>query len=267
MPDPVDLSALRAIPDTWLLPHADMVEYRPVISCRACSSSDGNVCSRHRKGECSVCGAWITQAHSHLSYSSHASITAALAQIDPAWAWLPGWADPLSTGAFPEGLGPWALCDDPRHPTSLLARLVLLGHVRPGIGTVSRYSVENSTKELIGDFLRNAAMRFGIHLGLWTGAVEAPRPRMSYPSTAAQEPADPSPMSSPRDPSPRASGEPTEASDDAQARTALSRLLLSVPESARAAVLRSINTDFGGIGACPPDRLPALEAFIREQIR
>jgi hypothetical protein len=45
--------------------------------------------------------------------------------------------------------------------------LTLLGHSRLGVGSV-RADKPELDKELVSDFLRNAAMRFGIALSLWT---------------------------------------------------------------------------------------------------
>jgi hypothetical protein len=45
--------------------------------------------------------------------------------------------------------------------------LTILGQARLGVGSV-RADKQELDKELVGDFLRNAAMRFGICLSLWT---------------------------------------------------------------------------------------------------
>jgi hypothetical protein len=50
---------------------------------------------------------------------------------------------------------------------TMWGELTLLGQARLGVGSVRADKVDLD-KELVGDFLRNAAMRFGICLSLWT---------------------------------------------------------------------------------------------------
>lgn len=89
-----------------------------------------------------------------LSYVGHAALTARLLDADPVWNW-----EPLAFG--PEGLpvidtlgGMWI-------------KLTVCGVTRLGYGDAQGKDGPNAIKEVIGDALRNAAMRFGAALDLW----------------------------------------------------------------------------------------------------
>jgi len=91
-----------------------------------------------------------------LDYVGHAEITRILISVDPMWYWEPlevRDGRPLTTTA--NGM------------VSMWGRLVLLGTERIGVGTVT-HDKPDLDKELVSDFLRNAAMRFGIALSLWS---------------------------------------------------------------------------------------------------
>lgn len=90
-----------------------------------------------------------------LSYVGHAAITARLLDVDPLWTW-----EPMGTTA--EGL-PLLDADG-----GLWIRLTVNGMTRIGYGHAPGSKAPGDrTKELIGDALRNAAMRFGAALDLW----------------------------------------------------------------------------------------------------
>ena len=92
----------------------------------------------------------------NLAYVSHADITRILIEIDPLWSWQPvAW----------ENGRPAILVDN--GTATMWATLTLLGKSMIGVGSV-RSDKQDQSKELIGDFLRNAAMRFGIALSLWS---------------------------------------------------------------------------------------------------
>jgi len=112
-----------------------------------------------------------------LSYVGHAEITKILCEIDPEWSWEPaGWTDGrpathLQHGQLKKRDG--TVIDVPT--VSLWGRLTLLGVTRVAVGSVEAHKPDLD-KELVSDFLRNAAMRFGIGLGLWAKSPgEAPR--------------------------------------------------------------------------------------------
>lgn len=101
------------------------------------------------KGQCRECGGFHGLPAAHLDYVGHAAVTDRLLSVDPEWSW-----EPMSL--TPEGLP--ALDRE----GNLWIRLTVNGHTRPGVGDGS------SMKERIGDALRNAAMRFGVALDLWS---------------------------------------------------------------------------------------------------
>lgn len=123
----------------------------PKVNCKACVDANkkqfGTTCGKHEKKKCQVCENWITTAHIHLDYVGHAAATDRLLQVDPEWTWEPYATDqygmPLVSG---DGL--WI-------------KLTIAGVTRPGYGD------GKNIKEMIGDAIRNAAMRFGVGLDLW----------------------------------------------------------------------------------------------------
>lgn len=103
-------------------------------------------------------------------YIGHAEITERLLDADPSWSWEPF---ALGDGGLPR------IETDPKGNRALWIRLTVGGVTRIGIGTTAAGAAE-PLKELIGDALRNAAMRFGAGLDLWKRAPrEAPPGRGS----------------------------------------------------------------------------------------
>lgn len=93
-----------------------------------------------------------------LDYVGHGAVTDRLLQVDPSWNW-----EPLAYDG--EGL-PRFDRDDKGNPIGLWIKLTVNGVARLGYGDCpsNQFSPE---KVLIGDALRNAAMRFGVALDLW----------------------------------------------------------------------------------------------------
>ena len=92
----------------------------------------------------------------NLAYVSHADITKILIEIDPNWNWQPvAWDNGRPAIHVENGTA------------TMWATLTLLGKSLLGVGSV-RADKQDLDKELIGDFLRNASMRFGIALSLWS---------------------------------------------------------------------------------------------------
>jgi hypothetical protein len=89
----------------------------------------------------------------------HADTTDLLLQHDPCWNW-----SPLS---FDEDGLPAVLRDQNGWPRGMWIRLTVHGHTRLGFGTCPPNKAD-AIKELIGDAIRNAAMRFGVALSLWS---------------------------------------------------------------------------------------------------
>jgi hypothetical protein len=88
-----------------------------------------------------------------LDYVGHAATTDRLLQVDPDWTW-----EPMAYGPSGTPLIEWM-----RDGTygGLWIWLTVCGVRRPGFGD------GKTAKEIIGDAIRNAAMRFGVALDLW----------------------------------------------------------------------------------------------------
>ena len=115
---------------------------------------------------CKLCGGWHHEKVVHLDYVGHAALTSRLLDVDPEWNW-----EPLSTDEHglplvnSEGL--------------LWIRLTVAGMTRLGVGDAGSKTGGDAIKEMIGDALRNAGIRFGCALDLWHkgesfGEVEVP---------------------------------------------------------------------------------------------
>jgi len=115
-----------------------------------------NECEAKDKVNCTVCGGWHHPRIIHLDYVGHAALTDRLLEADPLWTWEPlAYKDGLP--AFDSTGGLWI-------------KLTVCGHTRIGYGhaAASNYKeIGSREKEVIGDALRNAAMRFGAALDLW----------------------------------------------------------------------------------------------------
>lgn len=93
-----------------------------------------------------------------LDYVGHADVTRMLIEIDPMWTWEPvAWEDGRPAITVTNGMA------------TMWGRLTVLGKTMLGVGSCDA-GKQDMDKELVGDFLRNAAMRFGICLSLWTKA-------------------------------------------------------------------------------------------------
>ena len=91
-----------------------------------------------------------------LDFVGHAEINRILIDIDPMWSWEPcGWDN--GRPAIHEANG----------MAVMWGKLTILDKTMLGVGSV-RSDKPDLDKELIGDFLRNASMRFGICLSLWS---------------------------------------------------------------------------------------------------
>jgi len=104
-----------------------------------------------------------------LDFVGHAEITRILIEIDPNWFWEPcGWIDGRPAIIETNGMA------------VMWGNLTILGKSMLGVGSV-RADKPDLDKELVGDFLRNASMRFGICLSLWSKSewdepAAAPKP-------------------------------------------------------------------------------------------
>lgn len=101
------------------------------------------------KGQCNVCNGYHGLPAVHLDYVGHAAVTDRLLTVDPEWSWEPAARDQFGSPALDKDGNLWI-------------RLTVCGTTRYGVGD------GKSMKERIGDAIRNAAMRFGVALDLWT---------------------------------------------------------------------------------------------------
>lgn len=142
-------SRLRALADEWWQPPADLIATLP----------KGGV---------------------QLSYLGHADTTRALIECDPEWSWIPMATDE-------RGL-PVLDCDEQGRPVGMWIWITVCGVERPAYGSCEP-GKRDAVKELIGDALRNGAMRFGVAGGLWSKAdrdapPKATRRKATRPRTA-----------------------------------------------------------------------------------
>lgn len=91
----------------------------------------------------------LPKGGAQLDFVGHAVVTDRLLMVDPAWSWEPFALDANGLPAVDQRGNLWI-------------KLTVCGVTRIGVGD------GKSPKELIGDALRNAAMRFGVALDLWS---------------------------------------------------------------------------------------------------
>lgn len=105
----------------------------------------------------------------YLDYVGHAEITRILIEIDPMWSWEPAaFIDGVPAIHFHDGLVPRKGQDPmPVRMASMWGTLHLLGASRVAVGSCEAHKPDLH-KELVSDFLRNASMRYGIALSLWS---------------------------------------------------------------------------------------------------
>lgn len=135
----------------------EMVGKLPRVTCKACSDFRSQ-CDEHKKQRCDICNSYISTKHIHLDYVGHADVTRRLLEVDPAWEWDPIAEDEHGLPVFDT--------DDNGNPVGLWIKLTVLGVTRRGYGSCPSKQ-NDAVKVLIGDALRNAAMRFGVALDLW----------------------------------------------------------------------------------------------------
>jgi hypothetical protein len=116
-----------------------------------------NECSPSEQVNCKICGGWHHPKIVHLDFVGHAALTNRLLDVDINWYWEPMALDERGLPAFDATGGLWI-------------RLTVAGQTRIGYGNAatSQYKdIGSREKEVVGDALRNAAMRFGAALSLW----------------------------------------------------------------------------------------------------
>ena len=135
----------------------DSISKLPKPTCRSCQDQTGRkLCNQHTWiSNCSECRGHHSSATIHLDYVGHADVTRRLLEVDPDWDWLPV-TEPTLLQVLPNpGGGMWI-------------QLTVNGVTRLGYGDAQGKGGHNAVKEIIGDALRNAAMRFGVGLDLWS---------------------------------------------------------------------------------------------------
>src|SRR6478736_1344848 len=112
----------------------------------------------YKKGiRCEDCGGWHHPKVVHLDYVGHAALTDRLLECDIHWYWEPLALDEFGLPRFDKSGGLWI-------------KLTVCGMSRIGYGNAETSGNKDNgsrEKEIIGDALRNAAMRFGAALDLW----------------------------------------------------------------------------------------------------
>jgi len=154
----------------------------PRLFCKDCRelARQYKACGQHRMEKCRECGQKHSTASLHLDYVGHAETTDRLLSVDPEWSWEPMVIGP--SGPAVDSLG------------GMWIRLTIGGTTRIGYGHAGDKKGGDAIKEVIGDAIRNAAMRFGVALDLWrkTDRVEQqadqavddpPPPAASKPTT------------------------------------------------------------------------------------
>lgn len=135
---------------------ADQIHYLTKAANRedkqklGCESKNG----RSVSADGIFCGGYHVKSF-HIPYWGHADLTNRLLEVDPEWTWEPLSFDEHGLPAFDRNGGLWI-------------RLTVAGVTRLGYGDAQGKSGPNAVKEAIGDALRNAGMRFGAGLELWS---------------------------------------------------------------------------------------------------
>jgi hypothetical protein len=139
------------------------------------AQADERKANRDSAINCQLCGGWHHRKAVHLDYVGHAALTDRLLDADPAWTW-----EPLSMS---DGL---PLMDN---LGGMWIKLTVCGITRLGYGHAGEKHGGDAIKEVIGDALRNAAMRFGAALELWhKGDLHADAPEQDSKPSAHHQP-------------------------------------------------------------------------------
>jgi hypothetical protein len=106
------------------------------------------------KRNCEICGGYHGMPAAHLHYVGHAGVTIRLNEADPAWNWEPLAMDERGLPLITKD-GMWI-------------RLTVLGKTVLAFGDAQGRTGPNAVKEIIGDAIRNGAMRLGVGTYLWS---------------------------------------------------------------------------------------------------
>ena len=134
------------------------VRYLPRVWCKACKSAGWDGCKQHPTSKCEKCKQKMPRnGHIDLAYVGHAEATNRLLNVDPFWNWEPLTVDERGLPQVDGYRGLWI-------------RLTVCGMSRLGYGHAGDKTGGDAVKEVIGDAIRNAGMRFGMALDLWTSS-------------------------------------------------------------------------------------------------
>ncbi|MEE1812681.1 hypothetical protein [Streptomyces sp. BE133] len=134
------------------------IRYLPRVWCRACKDSRGKGCQHHTYAPCDKCKQRMPRnGHIDLRFVGHAEATNRLLNVDPFWDWEPLTVDERGLPQVDGYRGLWI-------------RLTVCGMSRLGYGHAGDKTGGDAVKEVIGDAIRNAGMRFGMALDLWTSS-------------------------------------------------------------------------------------------------
>ncbi|MET9053332.1 hypothetical protein ABZW50_19520 [Streptomyces bacillaris] len=134
------------------------IRYLPRVWCKACKDSRGQGCDKHAMVQCDKCKQRMPRnGHIDLRFVGHAEATNRLLNVDPFWDWEPLTVDERGLPQFDGYRGLWI-------------RLTVCGMTRLGYGHAGDKTGGDALKEVIGDAIRNAGMRFGMALDLWTSS-------------------------------------------------------------------------------------------------
>jgi hypothetical protein len=149
------IEALRKLREPF--PESE-IRYLPRVWCKQCRDAKGT-CNRqdHERRQCRRCGQTMTTAHIDLKFVGHAEATNRLLNVDPFWDWEPLTTDAAGLPLYDQSRGLWI-------------RLTVCGMSRLGYGNAEGKTGGDAVKEIIGDAIRNAGMRFGMALDLWTSS-------------------------------------------------------------------------------------------------
>jgi len=173
----IDLKALRAKFS------AAQIGKLPRITCGDCSRGS---CGQHPKTQCKECGNYISPRHIHIDFVGHADVTMRLCDVDPEWTWKPHATDPdpeilkaaMATGnadivqAVIDNAPPKFERTSNGNAVGLWLWLTIGGSTKPGVGSCPANQAD-AEKVLIGDAIRNAAMRFGVATEQWAKGERA----------------------------------------------------------------------------------------------
>lgn len=124
---------------------------------------------------CEICKGWHHPKVEHLDYVGHAALTDRLLDADIKWSWEPLSFDERGLPARDQNGGLWI-------------KLTVDGVTRLGYGSADGKTGGDAVKEIIGDALRNAAMRFGAALDLWhKGELHPDMPEDAANNTSSEE--------------------------------------------------------------------------------